>query len=82
MTARIASKEKPRDWRNRICLARSSRVAGAVRNFLCHTARARSTSVARADAAVRWASVSEALELLTWQRDADLLRAAAARFQR
>src|SRR5437867_9388234 len=29
-TARIASKEKPRDWRNRICLARSSREADAV----------------------------------------------------
>src|SRR5882672_8186977 len=55
-TARIASKENPRDCRKRICLARSSRVLGATRNFLRQISRARSTSVARAALAVCSAS--------------------------
>src|SRR5207245_2258680 len=54
--ARMASKENPRDCRKRICLARSSRVLGATRNFLSQTSRARSTSVARAALAVCSAS--------------------------
>jgi 8-oxo-dGTP pyrophosphatase MutT (NUDIX family) len=51
-----------------------------VRWFLMRALPSQEAAPGNEVAAVRWATVPEALELLTWERDAELLRSAAARF--
>src|SRR5688572_22223176 len=55
------SEEKPRPWRKRARLARSSRVAGAVRYLRCRMARAVSSSLAADTRSIRCSATPFAL---------------------